>query len=327
MLNLGIEFPEQGVAGLFDLGSAPEPGPAEILIRTQYSGVTNGTERHAMMGDFNWKSYPGRHGYQHVGIVEKTGSAVSGFQEGDRLFFGRYVGHRGWHVQEVDDADTNAYRSHLCLPLPDDVDPELCALFGVAGVAMRAVRRCRVADGHRVWVVGAGLIGQFAAQAARAFGAQVAVTDVIDKRLEIAEKAGAHRVLNATKENTYQALQEGGPYDRIIDASGYPPLFAEVHEHNLLAYRGVIGAIAVRGDTVFPWSMFHGREASIEVSCHFSLDDLQVVLHFVRRGTIQIEPLVLHRAPVTEAPKLYEMLRDHREEMLGIVFQWDVNLA
>ena len=276
-----------------------------------------------MMGEFGWNSYPGRHGYQHVGVVEKAGSDVSEFQEGDRLFFGRYVGHRGWHVQDVGDAEMKSYGSHLCLPLPADVDAALCVLFGVAGVAMRAVRRCRVADGHHVWVVGAGLIGQFAAQSARAFGANVTITDVIDKRLEIAEKIGANRVLNAADPQVYEALQEGGPYDRIIDASGYSQLFADVCEHNLLAYRGVIGAIAVRGEIVFPWRMLHGREASIKVSCHFSLDDLQVVLHFVRRGTIQIEPLVLHRAPIAEAPKLYEMLRARREEMLGIIFQWE----
>ncbi len=323
MPNTGIEFPEQGIAQLFDLGPPPDANPTEIVIRTQYSGVTNGTERHAMMGEFNWQHYPGRHGYQHVGVVEKAGSEVSGFQEGDKLFFGRYVGHRGWHVQDVGSTDAKSYGSHLCLPLPDDVDVELCALFGVAGVAMRAVRRCRVGNGHRVWVVGAGLIGQFAAQAARAFGAHVTITDLIGKRLEIAKQVGINRALNASDTDLYDALQEGGPYDRIIDASGYPPLFTEIHKHNLLAYRGVIGAIAVRGETVFPWSMMHGREASIEVSCHFSVDDLQVVLHFFQRGVIQIAPLVLHRAPISEAPKLYEMLRDRREEMLGIIFRWD----
>ena len=323
MLNIGIEFHEQGLARLFDLEAPPDPGPTEILIRTVYSGVTNGTERHCLMGEFGWKAFPGRHGYQHVGVIEKAGSDVKGFEEGDRVFFGRYVGHRGWHVQEVEGADPKSYQSHLCLKLPDDVEAELCALFGVAGVAMRAVRRCRVENGHRVWVVGGGLIGQFAAQAARAFGADVTLTDLIDKRLEIAEGAGAHCVLNASHPDCYETLASGGPYDRIIDASGYPALFGDIHRHNLLAYRGVVGCIAVRGDTVFPWSMFHGREASIEVSCHFSLDDLQVVLHFLRRGAVQIEPLTLHRAPVAEAPRIYEMLRDRREEMLGIIFRWE----
>ncbi|MFQ6040905.1 MAG: zinc-binding dehydrogenase [Candidatus Poribacteria bacterium] len=322
MPDIGIEFPERGIARLFELPPAPDPGPTEILIRTRYSGVTNGTERHAMMGDFGYSHYPGRHGYQHVGAVEAAGSEVNGFAQGDVVFFGRYVGHRSWHIQDVGRADPQSYNSHLCLALPEDVSPEFCALLGVAGVAMRAVRRCRVAPAQRVWVAGAGPIGQFAAQAARAFGAHVTVTDVIEKRIEIAEKLGAHRVINASQPDSIEALKAGAPYNRIIDACGAPSLFKEIHEANLLAYQGVIEAIAVRGETAFNWSMLHGREASIEVSCHFSLDDLRVVLHFLQQHIIQIEPLVLHRAPIAEAPRIYEMLRDHRDKMLGIIFDW-----
>jgi len=274
------------------------------------------------MGDFGYGHYPGRHGYQHVGVVEAAGSEVNGFAQGDVVFFGRYVGHRSWHIQDVGHDGPQSYNSHLCLVLPKDVSKEFCALLGVAGVAMRAVRRCRVAPAQRVWVAGAGPIGQFAAQAARAFGAHVTVTDVIDKRIEIAEKLGAHRVINASQPDSIEALKSGAPYNRIIDACGAPSLFKEIHAANLLAYQGVIGAIAVRGETAFNWSMLHGREASIEVSCHFSLDDLRVVLHFLRQHIIQIEPLVLHRAPVAEAPRIYKMLRDNRDKMLGIIFDW-----
>ena len=275
-----------------------------------------------MMGDYGYGHYPGRHGYQHVGVVEAAGSVVSGFTAGDIVFFGCYVGHRGWHIQDVASAGAQAYKSHLCLVLPKDVSPEVCALLGVAGVAMRAVRRCRVSPAQRVWVAGAGPIGQFAAQAARAFGAHITVTDMIEKRIQIAEKLGAHRVINAAQPDSIEELKAGAPYDRIIDACGAPSLYKDIHEANLLAYQGVIGSIAVRGETVFNWSMLHGREASIEVSCHFSLDDLHVVLHFLRQHTIQIEPLVLHRAPIAEAPCIYEMLRDYRDKMLGIIFDW-----
>ena len=209
MPDIGIEFPERGIARLFELPPAPEPEPTEILIRTHYSGVTNGTERHAMMGDFGYGHYPGRHGYQHVGVVEAAGSEVSGFVPGDVVFFGRYVGHRNWHIQDVEHAGPQAYNSHLCLVLPQDVSPEFCALLGVAGVAMRAVRRCRVGPAQRVWVAGAGPIGQFAAQAARAFGAHVTVTDVIEKRIEIADMLGEHCVINAS--HAIVSLQTGAP--------------------------------------------------------------------------------------------------------------------
>ena len=81
---------------------------------------------------------------------------------------------------------------HLSLALPDTVDRKHCALFGVACVALRAVRRMGVSGGDNVWVVGQGPIGNFVGQAARAMGAQVTVTDLVAKRLEVAQICGAH---------------------------------------------------------------------------------------------------------------------------------------
>jgi threonine dehydrogenase-like Zn-dependent dehydrogenase len=68
--------------------------------------------------------------------------------------------------------------------------------------------------------------------------------------------------------------------------------------------------------------MLHATEGSIEVSCHFSLDDLRVLLHFVRDGTIRVPPLISHRVPIDEAPRIYSLLRDAPAELLGVVFDW-----
>lgn len=99
----------------------------------------------------------------------------------------------------------------------------------------------------------------------------------------MAKACGAHRVINV-HEQGMEPLREGAPYDSIIDCSGAPSLLQQIHEMRLLAYKGVIGLVAVRSQTEFPWAMLHGTEASIEVSCHFSLDDLRVLLYFVLRG-------------------------------------------
>jgi 2-desacetyl-2-hydroxyethyl bacteriochlorophyllide A dehydrogenase len=322
MLQLGIEYAAPGEMRFYDTGAPGELTPTQILIETRYSGITNGTERHALTAELGYQRFPSRHGYQHVGCVTAIGDAVRSFQPGDVVYFGRYVGHRGWHVQDVAHADPHAYGSHLCLALPPDVDHSQYALLGVAGVAMRHVRRCRVAVGQNVWVVGAGLIGQFVALAARAAGARVTVTDVNERRLEIARTLGAHGVLHARDPADITALKEGGPYDRIIDASGAESLLAEIHEAGLLAYGGVIGCLAVRTHAVIPWSLLHGLEASVEVSCHYSLDDLRAVLHCLRLGSLRIEPLISHRVPIAEAPAIYATLRDRPAELLGVMFDW-----
>jgi 2-desacetyl-2-hydroxyethyl bacteriochlorophyllide A dehydrogenase len=323
MRTLGIEYPSAGTVRLIDIGQPPEPGPNEVLIETVYSGITNGTERHALLGEHGWKgAFPGRHGYQHVGIIARAGELVKGFHVGDWVFYGRYVGHRGWNIQEMSRSDPQANDSHLVIALPPGIDRELCALFGVAGVALRAVRRLRVDATQKVWVVGAGPVGLFAAQAARAFGADVTVTDLIPRRLAVARELGVHIVIDASAPDAPAALREGGPYDRIIDASGAVGLLEDIRRLGVLAHGGAIGLIAVRSDTTFRWSMLHGTEASIEVSCHFGLGDLALLIDLVRRGVIRIAPMISHKEPIQRAPEIYATLRDRPSELLGVIFDW-----
>jgi len=322
MREIGIEYHAQGEMRFFDLGPPPQPSATQILIATRFSGITNGTERHALVGEHGWGHYPGRHGYQHVGPVAAAGSKVRQFAVGDWVFYGHYVGHRGWHIVEIGEGEASPADTHLTIGLPEDVERQDCALLGVAGVALRGVKRIRVGPGHKVWVAGAGPIGNFSAQTARAKGAEVTVTDLAPMRLEAAKKTGAQRTLLATDESTWQALKEAGPFDRIIDACSAESLFYDIQRHQLLAYRGVIAAMAVRAEARFPWGLLHLNEASIEVACHFSLEELGELIDYLRRGEIQIAPLVSHRVSIERAPEIYAMLRDRPRELLGVIFDW-----
>src|SRR5690606_27880325 len=100
--TIAIEFPSQGAMQFADIGNPPAPKANEILIETEFSGITNGTERHALMGEHGWKGvYPSKHGYQQVGRIAAVGDDVKQFTAGDRVFFGQYVGHRAWNIVNV----------------------------------------------------------------------------------------------------------------------------------------------------------------------------------------------------------------------------------
>ncbi len=323
MKTIGIEYPGVRTVHFKELGGAPAPKPTEVLLETLHSGITNGTERHALLGEHFWQGvFPSCHGYQHVARVAAAGEAVKDFREGDVVFYGQYVGHRGWHVVDVASAAAASNSSHLAVKLPDDIPLRECALLGVAGVAMRGVRRCRVAPAQNVWVAGQGLIGQFAAQSARAVGARVTVSDVNEDRLERALRCGAHRAVDMREDGAWEELKADGPYDCIFDCCGVNSLLLDIYKHALLAYRGVIGLLAVRTETVFNWGMFHPREASMEVSCHFSIEELNILLHFMREGIIEVAPLITHNVPIEEAVGVYELLRDQPGDLLGVVFDW-----
>jgi threonine dehydrogenase-like Zn-dependent dehydrogenase len=241
------------------------------------------------------------------------------------VFFGHYVGHRGWNVVDVGSPLALQTENHLTVKLPeqqteDDYHPY--ALLGVAGVAMRGARRFRVAPAQNVWVAGLGVIGQFAAQACRALGATVTVTDINQERIEIARSMGAHAGYNATDLTTEQTIKERAPYDVIIDCSGHGPFVRELFEKHILKPRFVVGLLAVRTDTVFHWSMLHIPEGSIEVSCHFSVNDLQALLRYMQDGVIHSKPLVKTFVPIDKAPGIYGTMRDDPAALLGVVFDW-----
>ncbi len=324
MENVGLEFKARGAAGFCDLGPPPAPGPTELLTHTRYSGVTNGTERHVLMNDSGRVRYPFRCGYQHVSVVQAVGGEVEGFAEGDTVFIGNHGGHRPWHC--IDLAASNE-RARLCVKLPADIEHEWCALLGITGVGMRHSRRIRIGPGQQVWVAGLGPAGQAVAQAARAFGAYVTVTDVNRRRLDIARELGAHRVINVATPDGPELLKQGGPYDRIVDACGVPSFFLDIHRDRLLARYGVVGALAVRQEATFYHGMIHSLSASIESSSHFTVEGLELLLHFIRLGTIRIEPIVSHRLPVTEAPRIYDIMRDSPGDLLGIIFDWGANAS
>jgi 6-hydroxycyclohex-1-ene-1-carbonyl-CoA dehydrogenase len=73
----------------------------------------------------------------------------------------------------------------LC-PIPSSLpEPELLSVLADAGsTAYQAVVRCGIEADKNVVVVGAGGVGGFAAQIARALGATVCIVDVDDARLE-----------------------------------------------------------------------------------------------------------------------------------------------
>ncbi len=318
MDNRGIIFTARGEVGFEDLDAAPQPGSDEVLLETIYSGVTNGTERHALLEDYRKVEFPTRQGYQQVGRVAACGEEVSRFEVGDHAFLGTHAGHRSWNLVSEND---------LVIKLPPDMDFKYCALLGVAGVAMRAVRRMGVGEDDRVWIAGQGPIGHFIAQAARALGAHTTVSDVIDSRLDAARKCGAETVIDALKESALDRVAETAPFQFIYDCCGAERLLFDVHERSLLAQDGVVGMMAMRDTVAYPWWLLLFIEARLETSCHFQLDDLAVLLNFIRQGTIHLVPVVSDIVPIDEAPNMYRRLADGDEALHGVIFDWTENAA
>jgi 2-desacetyl-2-hydroxyethyl bacteriochlorophyllide A dehydrogenase len=292
----------------------PEPGEPsgnEIKTKTLYSGVTNGTERNDLLGG-NYATpddeLPSGWGYQNVGEVVAVGPEVRHVKVGDRVFSSS--DHVEWVVTPEDE---------LVVVLPEAVEPRQAALFGMASVATRTCRHADLRLGERVLVVGAGCVGQFAAQVAAAMGARVDIADLDAARLETATRIGAvERALNVA--SAWDAMIEPGTYDAVLDMAGVPgmedQLIAAVRE------RGRVLLIAGRSQVSYDFNAAQDQEITIKQNSHFDQSDLEELCRLVARGAVQIEPLIQDTVPVADAAEVYVTLRDRPGELLGTVFVW-----
>jgi L-iditol 2-dehydrogenase len=89
--------------------------------------------------------------------------------------------------------------ARLLHALPDAVSFDAGAMVEPAAVAMHAARISGIGPGDLVVIVGAGLIGILAMQAARIHGAgTVAIADIVPERLELARELGADIVIDTS---------------------------------------------------------------------------------------------------------------------------------
>lgn len=288
-------------------------GANQIVTRTLYSGITNGTERNDLIGG-NYahpdESLPAPWGYQNVGEVTEVGADVTRVKVGDVIY------------SSLDHIEIGLCNDDfLFCKLPDTVSREEAALFGMASVAMRTCRNADIRMGEKVLVVGAGFIGQIAAQIAGiSMGAQVTLVDLNEDRLELARKIGAcQHVVNTSGTGWEDNIKDFG-YDVVIDVAGVPGM--EDRLIGATAHRGRIMLIAGRFDVKYNFNTGQGHEVTIKQNSHFDNDDLANVCRLNEVGRLQIAPLISRVVPVEQAREIYDLLRDDPAQLTGTVFKW-----
>jgi 2-desacetyl-2-hydroxyethyl bacteriochlorophyllide A dehydrogenase len=312
----GVMFVERGRAEVIE---EPKPvcAPDTMLLKTLLSGISNGTERSFLVGGNYGGYWPSRIAYQLVSEVIECGAEITRFQVGDVVYTGTFPGHVEYHL---------ARESDLIVKLPEGLDPLEAAMLGVASVSFHDARRAQVRVVDNVLVLGAGLIGQFAAQAARVMGARVTVAGHHEDRLQLARELGADEVfLNDTPEGL-AALERGKPYSVIFECSGgevMDQVIGRGREEGLIGRRSHARLVMVAGrfEVRYQFNAAGRTEVDILHTQHFDQEDLEQVARLMARGDIRARPLIRDVVPLSEAVRVYDTLRDHPRQLLGTVFR------
>ncbi|MBC7288259.1 MAG: zinc-binding dehydrogenase [Armatimonadetes bacterium] len=306
-------------------------GPRDVLIRTEYSLISAGTERWIWRGEFHRVGeppipFPLVPGYQRVGVVEEVGQDVEGLLPGMRVAatisrLKRPTAFAGSHAQYgVTPADE-------CLPVPVSVSPVSVSGLVLTQVGYNAGSRPRVQGKEVAVVIGDGLVGQWGAQRLSRRGARVIMAGRHELRLDRAETYANAVGVNVAREDLRAALAEHAPAgpDIVVDTVATAESIALALD--LARHDGqiVLSGYYREGHHLLNIQPVHDKELTLYGMSGWTRSRLEATLEAVQRGEFEVEGLVTHVVPWPEAAAAYRrLIWEKTEEFLGVVIDWTV---
>lgn len=338
---------------VLDEKPVPEIGPLDALLRVTTTTIC-GTDIHILKGE-----YPVRKGltigHEPVGIIEKLGSAVTGYREGQRVIAGAitpsgysYASLAGCHSQDgagtahgwkpaggwrfgntidgcqaefvlVPDAMANL------APVPDALtDEQVLMCPDIMSTGFSGAESGKIRIGDSVAVFAQGPIGLCATAGAKLSGATTIIAvDSLASRLEMARRLGADHVVDYKKDNPVDAIMRitnGRGVDVAIEALGTQATFEACLR--VLRPGGTLSSLGVySSDLTIPLSAFVaglGDHKIVTTLCPGGKERMRRLMDVIASGRVDLKPLVTHRFKLDDIEAAYELFGHQRDGVLKV---------
>jgi threonine dehydrogenase-like Zn-dependent dehydrogenase len=325
-------FPEAGRTELQEFPMPVVSAPSDVLIETEYSIVSAGTELACRAGIEGWAPLPFCPGYGSVGRVIAHGSAVKNLALGQRvLTYGKHAKH--------------ALADRVVVPVPEGLDPVKAVFARMAGVSVAASRVSEAEIGDFVAVIGLGLVGIFSAQLFGLSGCEVIAIDPSPRRREQARACGIPHVLAGGPDvkREVAAITGGRMCAAVIDATGLSSVALEVapqlagvqaeiillgsprasHVADVTPFLSGVhlafGAAQVKGALEWRFPVLAHPEGLYK---HSVESNIRQLLRLIHQGKLVVDPLLTHLVSPNDCDSVYSGLATQKEVYTGAVFDW-----
>jgi len=211
----------------------------EAKVDVEFCGVCH-TDLHVKNADYGDKTGVTL-GHEGIGIVSEVADDVKSLKIGDRVsiawFFEgcgrceycingketlcREVKNAGYTVDGAM-AEECIVTADYAVKVPEGLDSAAASSVTCAGVTTyKAIKESKIKPGQWIAIYGLGGLGNLALQYAKnVFNAKVVAIDINDKQLAFAEESGADLLINPSKENAEEIMQEkiGGAHAAVVTA-------------------------------------------------------------------------------------------------------------
>ena len=321
----------------------PSIAPNDVLVRVEACGIC-GSDVHGYDGSSGRRIPPIVMGHEAAGMIAATGTDVAGFSRGDRVTFDStvYCGQCEYCARgEVNLCDNRqvvgvscpdyrragAFAEYVVVPprvlyrLPDTISFTSAAMLEAVSVALHALRISAVKGGETALVIGAGMIGLLALQAAKIAGcSRVLIADIDQTRLTLAKQVGADEVLHLSGPHLateVMRLTRGHGADLTLEAVGQSETVATAIGCTRKGGKvTLIGNIA--SEIPFPLQKVVTRQLRLQGSCA-SAGEYPHAIELVASREIQVEPLISAIAPLEEGPQWFQRLHSREPNLMKVI--------
>ena len=334
MTGFYVVFEARGKAELKKC-DVPEPDADEVLLESDYSTISAGTEGANLLRLPNTVTaecgFPHQPGYSAAGRVIAVGKEVTTLKIGDRAIIA-WGGHRSHNIQ----------KAASVLKIEDTAVDSLDAAFAhIASFAFLGVRKLKIELGEPVMIAGMGILGAFAVQIAGLSGAiPLLVADFDPVRRDLALKLGATAAFSPDENNFIDKVKAAAGGDgpkAVVEVTGSAAALQQALEY--IDWEGrisLLGCTRISDVPIDFYKYVHRRGVSLIGAHTFTRakqesapgrwtehDDYRTFLKLVKAGKMQVRPLISEIVSPEKAHDIYARLAEMKNPPLGIVFDWN----
>jgi len=327
--------------------SVPQPGPTDALVRITTTTIC-GTDVHILKGE-----YPVRSGltigHEPVGVIEALGSAVTGYELGQRVIAGAITpcgqcgpcldgthsqcGGKpmgGWRFGNTIDG---AQAEFLLVPnamanlavVPDHLsDEEVLMCPDIMSTGFSGAESGKIKIGDSVVIFAQGPIGLCAAAGARLSGASLIITvDSVEHRLKMSKAVGADVTINFKEHDPVQTvmnLTKGRGVDVAIEALGTEGTFQSCMR--VLKPGGTLSSLGVYAkDIQIPLDAFYaglGDQHLVTTLCPGGKERMRRLMDVVSSRRVDLKSMVTHRFKLNQIVEAYELFSSQSDGVLKV---------
>jgi len=310
----------------------PDINDDEVLVRVRVIGICPSDVR-AYEGVYKRQMYQygkdsyGLSGHEWSGEVVETGSSVKDFSPGDRVvpeiivpcgickFCRKGMTNLCANKKNI----IRGYAQYAKVPskflfkIPLNVSFEAAAFAEPIAVCLHTNEIVSPMPGDTILIIGGGPMGLIHLQISKISGATVILSEVIEKRLEMAKEIGADAAVNPAREDLSKKVKEltgGYGADAAIIATGNKTAIESTFKTvsgagTIIFFGGTYPPVNVEIDP----NIIHYGEIKVTGSYDHTPTHVERALKLLSEGSIKVEKLISNTFSLSQLKEAFELVK------------------